>query len=275
MRPADPDRQTSYAERLEHFGQIRGGKLFFPYLSSGSGWGALVAGGRSVKYDFIIGIGVHLWGHAHPDLLDTGVDAALSDTVMQGNLQQGAESESFAQALLGLAQQGGAPLNIASSPPRAPWPTRTPSRWLFRNTTRLTAYSPSKAVSPDVPWSRARLRIRPPTATVCPRSLGWITSPFSIPMMPRGGWAIKVLRGHLARFPRQHAAMFMELVQGERGSYPGCHDFFSRIIEVLRRNDIAVIIDEIQTFARLDRPFAFQHFGLDDRIDIVTVGKCS
>ena len=81
--------------------------------------------------------------------------------------------------------------------------------------------------------------------------------------------AIKVLRGHLARFPRQHAAMFMELVQGERGSYPGCHDFFSRIIEVLRRNDIAVIIDEIQTFARLVRPFAFQHFGLDDRIDIV------
>lgn len=45
VRPADPDRQTSYAEG----------------------------------------------GHTHPDLLDAGVDAALSDTVMQGNLQQGAE----------------------------------------------------------------------------------------------------------------------------------------------------------------------------------------
>jgi acetylornithine aminotransferase len=34
-----------------------------------------------------------------------------------------------------------------------------------------------------------------------------------------------------------------------------------------------VIFDEVQTFSRLSRPFAFQHFGLDRFADIVTLGK--
>lgn len=276
VRPADPDRQTSYAERLEHFGQIRGGKLFFPYLSSGSGRGALVElVDGSVKYDFIIGIGVHLWGHAHPDLLDAGVDAALSDTVMQGNLQQGAESESFAQALLGLAQQGGAPLKHCFLTTAGALANENALKMAFQKhhpADRILAFEGCFAGRTLV---TGQITDKAANRDGLPTVLGVDYIPFFDPNDAEGRVAIKVLRGHLARFPRQHAAMFMELVQGERGSYPGCHDFFSRIIEVLRRNDIAVIIDEIQTFARLDRPFAFQHFGLDDRIDIVTVGKCS
>jgi acetylornithine aminotransferase len=36
---------------------------------------------------------------------------------------------------------------------------------------------------------------------------------------------------------------------------------------------VLVIFDEVQTFSRLSRPFAFQHFGLDAYADIVTLGK--
>jgi len=34
-----------------------------------------------------------------------------------------------------------------------------------------------------------------------------------------------------------------------------------------------VVADEVQTFGRTTRLFAFQHFGLESLIDIVTVGK--
>ncbi len=43
----------------------------------------------SVKLDFIVGIGVHGMGHSHPANVAATVDAAIEDTVMQGNLQQG------------------------------------------------------------------------------------------------------------------------------------------------------------------------------------------
>ena len=67
--------------------------MYYPYLGSGIGRGALVElADGSVKYDFITGIGVHYMGHNHPALLEAGVDAALTNTVMQGNLQQNVES---------------------------------------------------------------------------------------------------------------------------------------------------------------------------------------
>ena len=87
--------------------------------------------------------------------------------------------------------------------------------------------------------------------------------------------ALKVLRKHLERFPGMHAGMCMELIQGEGGYFPGNIEFFKEIIEVLKENNIAVWFDEVQTFGRTTEPFAFQHFGLDDLVDVVTVGKMS
>src|SRR3569623_1295399 len=76
----------SYQEILETFNLIRGGKLYFPYLGRGWGKGPLVELlDGSVKYDMISGIGPHFWGHTHPALIDVAIDAALSDTIMQGH----------------------------------------------------------------------------------------------------------------------------------------------------------------------------------------------
>src|SRR6266550_3010920 len=86
------------------FSESRGGALYYPYLGSGIGNGALVElADGSVKYDMISGIGVHYFGHSHPMLLDAGVDAALRDTVMQGNLQQNVESVALAKTFIDLA----------------------------------------------------------------------------------------------------------------------------------------------------------------------------
>src|ERR1700757_4691088 len=77
-----------YTQRLQRVAQLRGRPLFFPYLGSGLGRGAkvLTADGRWLL-DCAIGIGVHFFGHSHPDLLRTALTAAASDIVMQGNLQ--------------------------------------------------------------------------------------------------------------------------------------------------------------------------------------------
>jgi 4-aminobutyrate aminotransferase-like enzyme len=77
----------------------------------------------------------------------------------------------------------------------------------------------------------------------------------------------------LTRHPGRHAAMMFELVLGEGGCYPGNADFFTALMTRLRREGIAVIVDEVQTFGRTWQPFAFQHFGLDDMVDIVSIGK--
>ena len=89
IRPPNPELADSYQSMLDDFGKIRGGNLYFPYLASGIGNGPFVElADGSVKLDMITGIGVHGFGHSHPALVETGNDAALCDTVMQGNLQQ-------------------------------------------------------------------------------------------------------------------------------------------------------------------------------------------
>jgi 4-aminobutyrate aminotransferase-like enzyme len=44
-------------------------------------------------------------------------------------------------------------------------------------------------------------------------------------------------------------------------------------MDILREADAAILIDEVQTFGRTTELFAFQYFGLDEYVDVVTVGK--
>ncbi len=113
-----PGPQGPQAELVEHYKQLlerlavaRGGATYFPYLSSGLGNGPLVElADGSIKFDFITGIGVHGLGHSHPQMLDATIDAALEDTIMQGNLQQHPPSLRLCERLLALACKQGAKL---------------------------------------------------------------------------------------------------------------------------------------------------------------------
>jgi 4-aminobutyrate aminotransferase-like enzyme len=42
-----------------------------------------------------------------------------------------------------------------------------------------------------------------------------------------------------------------------------------------REHGVAVLIDEVQTFARTPELFAFQYFGLEELVDVVWIGKAS
>ncbi len=67
--------------------------------------------------------------------------------------------------------------------------------------------------------------------------------------------------------------MCIELILGEGGYWVGDHDFFLALLTELKAHNIAVWFDEIQTFGRTSRPFAFEHFDLAQWADVVTVGK--
>lgn len=87
VREPNPALAEAYEQLLEQFGQHRGARTFFPYLGSGIGNGSYVElADGSVKLDMITGIGVHGFGHSHPVLVNAGIDAAISDTVMQLSL---------------------------------------------------------------------------------------------------------------------------------------------------------------------------------------------
>ena len=108
VKSADPELRKSYDELMEEFAGSRGGKLFYDYLGSGLGNGALVElADGSVKYDFITGIGVHYFGHSHPGVISAQVDGAVTNTTMSGNLQQNVDSPKLFKLLLDQANKNG------------------------------------------------------------------------------------------------------------------------------------------------------------------------
>jgi acetylornithine/N-succinyldiaminopimelate aminotransferase len=101
--------------------------------------------------------------------------------------------------------------------------------------------------------------------------------PFYDPVDPAGSTerAVAVLRTHLNRYPKEHAMMCLELIQGDGGFHCGTREFFLAIIKELKEHQVAVFIDEVQTFGRTSELFAFQTFGLEELVDVVTIGKMS
>ena len=55
----------------------------------------------------------------------------------------------------------------------------------------------------------------------------------------------------------------------------GHREYLKQVMQLCKEHEISVIADEVQTFGRTTAPFAFQWAGLEEYIDIVTVGKMS
>lgn len=273
VRPPNSSLKKSYEETLNRFAEMRGGKLWYPYLGSGIGNGALVElEDGSIKYDFIGGIGPHYWGHSHPEIVSAALDGALSDTIMQGHLQQNRDSMELIELLLKaskmdhcfLTSSGAMAIENAlkiSFQKRFPAQRVLAFERCFAGRTLATAQITDKAAFRDG---------LPPTLVV-----DYI--PFFDPSRPEESTkaAVEALNKHISRYPKQHAAFVLELIQGEGGFHMGTTPFFKAILDIAKQNEIAIIIDEIQSFGRTPEMFAFQYFSLDDYVDIVTIGKLS
>lgn len=272
----DPRLADRYQELLDRLAATRGGPPIWPYLSAGIGSGPFVElADGSVKLDFICGIGVHGCGHGSHAMIDAAIDAALEDTVMQGNLQQHPPSITMSQRLIALASASGAPLsNCLLSTSGAMANENALKIALHHNSPadRILAFDNAFA---GRSLALAALTDRPKYRTGLPLTLQVDYLPYRDPHHPERSqrWAVDELHRLLKRHPGRYAAFWAEAVAGEGGYYPGSGEFFRALCEPLREAGIPIIFDEVQTFSRLSRPFAFQHYGLDEFVDIVTVGK--
>ena len=278
VREPNPELASSYTDMLSDFGSIRGGKLYFDYLASGLGNGPFVElADGSVKLDMITGIGVHGFGHSHPLLVDAGIDAALCDTVMQGNLQQNTESYRTAKLLTDLACETGAGLKHCFLSSSGAMANENSLKIAFQKNhpaNRVVAFShcfAGRTLALAQVTDKAKYRVGLPDTI----PVDYI--PFLKHDDPEKSIRSSVVhfKNHIHRHPGKHAVLWMELVQGEGGYYPGSEEFFNALIDVAKENNIAVIADEVQSFCRTTRPYAFQHFKLDQRVDLVTIGKIS
>lgn len=276
LSPSLQTLEESHGTLLARLGKARGGAPAFPYIASGLGcgpWVELTDG--SVKLDFIGGIGVHGLGHSAPEMLDSAIDSALEDTVMQGNLQQHRPSLQFCEQLLEMANACGAEMEhclLTTSGAMANENAlklalhhRHPADRVIAFENAFAGRSLAMAALTDRAKYREKLPVTVPVDYL----------PFLDPSDPEGSTerTLLKLKELLNRYPNRYAAFWAEPVAGEGGYYPGSHEFFSTLCPLLREANIPIIFDEVQTFGRLSQPFAFQHFRLDTWADIVTVGK--
>ena len=278
VREPDPDRRTSYEQALRELGRLRGGALFHPYLGSGFGHGPFVElADGSVKYDMITGIGVHALGHAHPAIVDSAFEAMLGGTVMQGNLQQNVESLALCETLTALARSSGAPLAHCFLTTSGAMANENALKLVFHHRSPADRILAFEGAFAGRTIALAQITDRPSYRAGLPQALEVDYVPYFEPHDPQGSSlrAREALDSHLARHRGGHAAMIFELVLGEGGFQPGTAEFFVPLMERVKGADVAVLVDEIQTFGRTTRPFAFQHFGLDRCVDLATVGKMS
>lgn len=271
-----PELKKPYEEAIKEFSELRGAALFYPYLGSGLGNGALVElADGSVKYDFISGIGVHHFGHSHPHLVEAQLNAALRDTVMQGNLQQNLESAALARTLVAASARFGARLEHCFFSTSGAMANENALKVIFQKKNPADRILAFEGCFAGRTLALCNVTDKAAYREGLPSLLHVDYVPFFDPARPVESTdrAVERLQGHLKRYPGQHAAMCMELVLGEGGFYPGSRDFFLALLQVLREREVAILVDEIQTFSRTSELFAFQHFGLDDYVDIVTLGK--
>jgi len=278
IRDGLPQEKQSYQKAMERLSQLRGRPLFFPYIGSGLGRGALVElDDGSVKYDFITGIGVYLMGHSHMAIVNAGIDAAIENTVMQGNLQFNAVSADLMDLLVRSACTSGARLKHCVLTTSGAMANENALKIIFQKkypAKRLLAFQGCFA---GRTLAVAQITDRPDYREGLPKTLSVDHIPFFDPQHPKESTAAAVhcLETLLQKYKGRYAAMCFELIQGERGAYIGDRAFFTALMKILKKHNVAVLVDEIQTFGRTSRLFAFQHFGLDRYVDVVTVGKMS
>lgn len=273
IRPPNPALMDKTQKLLAEYEAVRGGKLFYPFLGSGIGNGVfieLIDG--SVKYDLIGGIGVHWFGHSAKPLIQAGIDAAISNTIMQGNLLQNRDSIQLAKMFV--EKSGLEHCFFSTSGVMA---NENALKMAFQKNMpayRILSFAHCFA---GRTLTLSQITDKPAYREGLPANVFVDYVPFYDYENPEASSkaALESLKTYLKRYPKQHAAMLFEFVQGEGGIYPGTTAFFTPLLKILREEGIAVIADEVQTFGRTSQLFAYQHFGLEEYIDIATIGKLS
>jgi acetylornithine aminotransferase len=278
VKAADPALKQSYEKMLEDFSAQRGGKLFYNYIGSGIGNGALVElADGSVKYDFITGIGVHYFGHSHPGVVRAQVDGAVTNTTMSGNLQQNVDSPRLFDLILNQANKNGAAFDHMFMTSSGVMAAENALKMVFQKKSPAHRVLAFEKCFMGRTLAVSQITDKHVYRDGLPETLSVDYIPFYDANDHQGSIdkVVTMLQKYFARHKGQYAAMCMELIQGEGGYWVGHKDFFMAIINECKKNNVSIIIDEVQTFMRTKEMFAFQYFELDQHVDMVNIGKNS
>lgn len=262
----------AYAKTLRDIGRLRGRPLLYPMLSAGHGQGAQVflADGTR-KLDFISGIGPHGFGHSDDDLLETAVAHAATDVPFQGHLLPGPEYLRLTRALL---QHAGEKLKHVWLSLSGTMANENALKLIFQKHAPADRIVVFENCFHGRSLASAEMSDRPGFRQGQPLRGNVLQVPFYDPSREDSiEHSLSALDDHLQRYPGQVAGMCFEIIQGEGGFKTAPREFFTALMEHCSRNDVAVWIDEVQTFARTGELYAFQTLGLESWVDVVTVGK--
>lgn len=268
------DKESSLKEALDEMTDLRGRGFFHPYVGSGLGNGPYVQlTDGSVKLDLINGIGIHLLGHGHPDVIRASIQAGLQDVVMQGNLQPNQEYQQLLKTLVTAAGKnsrlkhgwiGTCGTIVNENALKMARQKNSPARKILALRDNFCGRSTMMAEITDNPGFRVGL----------PAYNEVLYIPFYDPADPQSTEkAVKVLEGHIQENPKDIAFFIFELVQGEGGFRSAPPEYFKALFDICKKHHIALWADEVQTFARTGELFAFETLGLGDYMDLVTIAK--
>lgn len=278
-KPGNPSLKADYEALMARAAAVRGRPLLYPFVGSGIGNGPLVElSDGSVKWDMICGIGVHFFGHSDPDLAEAALKAGLDDTVKHGNLVSNFEAYSFAEVLLNEAKRN-SKLKHAYIGTSGAMANENALKVCMQKTggTRVIAFK-------DCFMGRSLTMLAVGDSHAGREGLPINTHVDYMPfydqvVADRMGkkrfidMACMHLEQYLTRYPGQHSCFIFELVQGEGGFNIGDRDYFKALMDMCRAKKLPIWDDEIQTFGRTHRMFAYEHFDLGEYVDVFCVGK--
>ncbi len=303
-----PGRRQAYEDLLARAAAVRGRPLIYPMIGSGLGNGPLVElADGSVKWDMICGIGVYFFGHSDADLAEQALLSALDDTLKHGNLQSHFEPYRFAEVLLEQARRNSR-LRHAYLSTSGAMANENALKVCFQKKylDHLRSLAGGADIKPEVLLANATPSMRVLAFQDCFMGRSGVMAQIGDSHQGREGlpngvfvdylpfWdpaaaerlgsgaagkarfideTLRQLERYVRRYPGGHACFIFELVQGEGGFNVGDRDFFKALMEACRAHRIAVWDDEIQTFGRLPRLFAYEHFELGEYVDVLCVGK--
>ncbi len=274
VTPASPENAHVTESILKEFTAMRGKGFFYNYLSSGRGHGPfteLIDG--SVKYDMIGAIGVNLLGHSHPLYIKGHLEAATNDVVMCGNLLPHVEALDLTKELMDSVKDSklkhfwfaGSGSFSNDTALKLVWQKSNPK---YRVIAFDNAFA-GRTVATQILTSSAEYRDGMPTSIDVDRV------PHFDQKNPEKAieTTINALEEIVKKYPDSHCALMIELIQGEAGFVFGPKEYYEAVFKWAKDHGLFVWIDEIQTFGRTTELFAFQMLGLQEYVDIVTIGK--
>jgi 4-aminobutyrate aminotransferase-like enzyme len=278
--PAD-GASADYESLMARAAEVKGKGLLYPYIGSGLGNGPLVElADGSVKWDMICGIGVHFFGHSHPELVRASVGSSMEDVAKHGNLQSGFEAYRFGEVLLELAQRKS---NLKHA-------FMTTSGAMANESAIKVCYQKNFPASRVLAFKHCFMGRSVTMAQIGDSAAGRDGIPLTTQVDYMPFWnddAAKAVGGKtkfidhacwrlqqfIDRYPKMHACFIFELVQGEGGFNTAPREFFTALMDICKDNGIAVWDDEIQSFGRTTEMFAYETYDLGDYVDVFCVGK--